>query len=63
MRPDPITHQPQILTKEMLPDYERDEKIRKAESIEFLYENNMATPEHIAMIHAVKYTADSIEIG
>jgi hypothetical protein len=61
--PDPITHKPQLLTKEMLPDYERDEKIRKAEAIQFLYQNNMVTPENIAMINAVKYTAESIEIG
>jgi hypothetical protein len=47
----------------MLPDYERDEKIRKAEAIQFLYQNNMVTPENIAMINAVKYTAESIEIG
>ena len=43
--------------------HERDEKQRKAEAYAFLEANNMDTPENRAMIEAVKYTENSIEIG
>lgn len=43
-------------------DYKEIEKQRKKEAISFLKENDMYTPENIALIDAVKFTTDAIEI-
>ncbi|MBP6256202.1 hypothetical protein KA405_00320 [Patescibacteria group bacterium] len=39
------------------------EKERKAEAIAFLTANDMDTPNNRALINAVKFTPDAIEIG